>query len=237
MRDEISWSSLDEYWDKMRRIMDEVVRVLKPGRVVAIDISDYIVEGERLDLVWGWHKLLKEVGLKYRDYIVWEKVGELTTVGAGKMASNFIKYRLPSYWSPDRVTEIILIFTKGKYVIPRYNATITEMSKLNLDEMKPYLKNIWRIPPRQDPQHPATFPLELPYRLIQFYSYVGEAVLDPFAGTGTTGKAAKLLNRSTILCEINSEYVKRIKREIGWGEVCLTGEFTYEYVFEEVSEE
>jgi len=234
MRDEISWKSLDEYWNKMERIMREVFRVVKPGRVVAINMSDYIIDGERLDLIFGWHSLLKKVGFKYRDIIIWKKTGELATISAGKMASNFIKHKLPMYWDPDRVMEAILIFTKGKRVIPKYNDCITEMSRVDVSKVKDFLKNVWEFAPRQDKEHPAVYPLELPYRLIQFYSYVGETVLDPFAGTGTTGKAAKMLNRSAILCEIEDRYVQRIKREIGFGEVCLTGDFEYEYRFEEV---
>lgn len=182
MRDEISWKSLDEYWDKMERIMREVFRVVKPGRVVAINMSDYIIDGERLDLIFGWHSLLKKVGFKYRDIIIWRKTGELATISAGKMASNFIKHKLPMYWDPDRVMEAILIFTKGKRVIPKYNEYITEMSRVDVSKVKDFLKNVWEFAPRQDKEHPAVFPLELPYRLIQFYSYVGETVLDPFAG-------------------------------------------------------
>jgi len=234
MRDEIDYDSLDDYWCKMRGIMEEVVRVMKPGRMVAVNMSDYIVDGERIDLNWGWHKLLKEVGLTYRDTIIWKKLGELVTISAGKMASNFIKYRLPMYYSPDRVMEVILIFSKGKPVIPRYNPVVTEMSRVDIDEVKPFLKNVWEFAPRQDRGHPAVFPLTLPYRVIQLYSYAGETVLDPFLGTGTTMKAAKLLNRSAIGCEVVPEYVKRIKREVGWNEVCLTGEFEYIYEYEEV---
>ena len=233
MRDEMSWSSFSEYYEKMKRIMKEVVRVLKPGRYVCINISDYIKDGERYDLMWQWHKLLKDLGLRYIDWIVWEKTGELATISAGKMASNFVKYRLPMYYYPDRVMELIIIFSKGKPTIPRYNLKITEMSKVDLDKVRPFLKNVWHIAPRQDTEHPAVFPLELPYRLIQFYSYVGETVLDMFAGTGTTGKAAKMLNRSAVLCEMEERYVQRIKREIGWGEASL-GEFVYEYRLEEV---
>lgn len=234
MRGEISWSSLDEYFDKMSRIMEEVVRVVKPGRIIGVNMSDYIIDGERLDLNWQWHKLLKELRLTYRDTIIWRKTGELAAISAGKMASNFIKYRLPMYYSPDRVMEVILIFSKGKPVIPKYNVTITEMSKVNLDEVRKYLHNVWEIPTRQDKQHPAVFPEKLAELMIKFYSYVGETVLDPFAGTGTVGRVAKRLNRSAILCEINPEYVKRIKKEIGFGEVSLTDDFEYEYVFEEV---
>jgi DNA modification methylase len=234
MRGEMEWNSYEEYISKMERVMAEVYRVLKPGRYVCINMSDYILDGKRYDLNWEWHRILKSVGFRYRDTIIWKKKGELATIGAGKMASNFIKYKLPMYYNPDRVMEVILVFSKGEPMIPRYNSYITEMSIVDISKVKDYLKNVWEIAPRQDKEHPAVFPIELPYYLIQFYSYVGETVLDMFGGTGTTGKAAKMLNRSAILCEIEDKYVNRIKRELGWGEVSLTGEFEYEYVYEVV---
>jgi len=233
MRGEMIWGSYEEYLRKMERIMTEVYRVLKPGRYVCINMSDYILDGERYDLNWEWHRILKDVGFRYRDWLIWKKKGELATIGAGKMASNFIKFKLPMYYNPDRVMEVILVFSKGEPVIPKYNEYITEMSRVDISKVKDFLKNVWEFAPRQDKDHPAVYPLELPYRLIQFYSYVGETVLDMFAGTGTTGKAAKMLNRSAILCEIEGKYIDRIKREIGWGEMSL-GEFQYEYRLEEV---
>ena len=229
MRDEIQWDSFDEYYNKMKRIMKEVVRVVRPGRIVCINVSDYIKDGVRYDLMWHWHKLLKEVGLKYRDWIIWKKTGELATVSAGKMVGTFLKHKLPMYYSPDRVMELILVFSKGKPVIPRYNLRITSMSKVDVEEARPFIKNVWEFAPRQDPEHPSVFPIELPYRIIQFYSYAGEVVLDPFSGVGTTGVAAKMLKRSAILCEIEEKYVNRIKKELRWGEKSLTDDVDYRY--------
>jgi len=234
MRGELDYESYIDYLDEMKSVLNQLYRVLAPGRIIAINMTDYILDGERYDLCWQWHKMMREVGFRYRDTIIWEKEGELATIGAGKMASNFVKHKLPMYYNPNRNHEVILIFSKGSVRIPRYNDKVTEMSRVDVRKVRDYLGSVWRIPPRQDKQHPAVYPLELPYRLIQFYSYAGEIVLDPFAGTGTTGKAAKMLNRSAILCEINSKYINRIKSEIGWGEVSITNDIEYEYKFEVV---
>ena len=229
MRDEISWNSLEEYFEKMRAIFEEVYRVVKKGRVVAVNVNDYIYNGERLDLIFQWHCLLKEVGFKYRDIIIWRKTGKLTTVGAGKMASNFIKYRLPMYWDPNREMEAILIFTKGNKEIPKYSGKIKELSKVDLNEVRDYLENVWDIAPRQDKVHKAVFPYKIPELVIKFYSYVGEIVLDPFVGTGTTMVVAKKLLRSCIGCEINPKYWDYIKSNVGWGERSVTDDVVYEY--------
>jgi len=229
MRGEMEYESFEGYMVKMWNIFEQVYRVMKVGRVVAVNMSDYIEDGERIDLNWHWHALLKRVGFKYRDTIIWEKEGELATIGAGKMASNFLKFKLPMYYSPDRIMEVIMIFIKGNKVrIPRYNQDITAMSKVDVSKCKDWLKNVWRFAPRQDKEHKAVFPYELPRRLITLYSYYGETVLDPFLGSGTTMVVAKELGRSCIGCEINNKYVKLIKRNVRWGESGL-GNVRYKY--------
>lgn len=232
MRGEMAWNSLDEYFDKMRGIFEEVVRVVDVGRMVVVNMSDYIVDGERLDLNWMWHGLLKDVGLKWMDTIIWEKTAELTCSGAGKMAGNFIKHKLPMYYSPDRNYEVVMVFCKGKKKrIPRYSRIITEMSKVEVERFRDFLKGVWHIHTRADENHPAVFPEKLPEMVIRFYSYYGETVLDPFLGTGTTMVAAKKLGRSCVGCEIEQKYISIIKRNVGWNEMSLGN---VEYSYEEV---
>jgi len=234
MRGEMEYESYEVYLEKMRRIVDELYRVLDIGRIIAINMSDYILDGKRYDLPFEWHNMLKEAGFTYRDTIIWEKPGELATIGAGKMASNLLKHKLPMYFSPNRVHEYIHVFSKGDVRIQKYNQKVMEMSRVDVSPKSDFIRSVWHIAPRQDKEHPAVFPLELPLRIIKLYSYAGETVLDPFGGTGTTGKAAKMLNRSAILCEIEDKYVARIKREIGWGEMSVTSDIEYEYVYEVV---
>ena len=234
MRGEMEWSSFDEYYDKMKRIMEEVVRVVKYGRLVVVNMSDYIEDRERYDLMWQWHKLLKEVGLKYRDWIIWEKPNELICSGAGHMVGNFLKYKLPMYYSPDRVFELLMVFSKGKVRIPEVTGRIKRLSVVDVNKVREYVRNVWHIPSRQDKDHPAVFPYKLAELVIMFYSFAGETVLDPFLGTGTTMAVAKQLNRSAIGCEINSKYIDIIKRNVGWNEMSLTSDFSYEYILEVV---
>ncbi|WP_265334962.1 DNA methyltransferase [Sneathiella sp. HT1-7] len=90
---------------------------------------------------------------------------------------------------------------------------IKEKSKLTKEEWREYTKTVWAIANKAHKGHPAAFPIEIPHRLTKLFSFYGETVLDPFAGAGTTAKAAIPLGRSTICIEQNPEYVKIIERE------------------------
>jgi DNA modification methylase len=87
-----------------------------------------------------------------------------------------------------------------------------EASRLTKEEWREYTKTVWTIANTTDPEHPAVFPIEIPRRLIKMYSFVGEAVLDPFAGIGTTADAALQLDRRAIAVEQNRYYTARIRR-------------------------
>jgi DNA modification methylase len=86
-----------------------------------------------------------------------------------------------------------------------------EKSKLTKEEWRDYTKTVWQIANTSDPQHPAVFPAEIPRRLIKLFSFHGETVLDPFAGTGTTALVAASLGRRSICVEQNSDYIKIIR--------------------------
>lgn len=87
-----------------------------------------------------------------------------------------------------------------------------EASRLTKEEWREYTKTVWAIANTADPDHPAVFPIEIPMRLIKMYSFVGDTVLDPFAGTGTTAEAALELKRKSIAIEQNKGYTARIRR-------------------------
>jgi DNA modification methylase len=89
-----------------------------------------------------------------------------------------------------------------------------EASKLTKDEWREYTKTVWHIGNVSDPKHPAVFPDEIPRRLIKLFSFVGETVLDPFAGVGTTAKTAVSLNRKAVSVELNPEYAALISQRV-----------------------
>jgi DNA modification methylase len=97
----------------------------------------------------------------------------------------------------------------------RIRDRIKEKSRLTKDEWREYTKTVWQIANVTNPDHPAVFPLEIPSRLIKLFSFIGETVLDPFAGVGTTAKAALALGRKAICIEQNEHYVSRIHNDLG----------------------
>lgn len=92
--------------------------------------------------------------------------------------------------------------------------SIKERSRLTKEEWREYTKTVWQIANVTDKVHPAVFPEEIPHRLIKMFSFVGETVLDPFAGSGTTARVAAGLERSAICVEQNPDYADRIRREL-----------------------
>ena len=89
-----------------------------------------------------------------------------------------------------------------------------ELSRLTKEEWREYTKTVWQIPNVSDVDHPAVFPSAIPERLIKMFSFVGEAVLDPFAGIGTTGLVASQLGRQAILVDQNADYSARARADL-----------------------
>ena len=90
---------------------------------------------------------------------------------------------------------------------------IKEKSKLSKEEWREYTKTVWTIANTSRDDHPAVFPEEIPLRLAKLFSFYGETVLDPFAGTGTTARAVIPLGRRAICVDQNPDYVRTIKKE------------------------
>jgi DNA modification methylase len=94
------------------------------------------------------------------------------------------------------------------------NSVDKEASKLSKEEWREFTKTVWHIANVTHAKHPAVFPPEIPHRLIKLFSFVGETVLDPFAGVGTTAKAALALDRRAISVEQNRDYAELIRTEL-----------------------
>jgi len=147
------------------------------------------------------------------------------------------------YFYPDNLLESILIFQKGEFDYKSIPKEIREKSKIDIKELeknsKDWYKTLWEMTnvlPNSDLEKGiAAFPEELPRRLIILYSYIGETVLDPFVGSGTTMKAARSLNRNSIGIEINKKLVPIIKKKLGFdGQKDLLGSNdTLEIIFRE----
>jgi DNA modification methylase len=98
---------------------------------------------------------------------------------------------------------------------PDLDPAAKEKSRVTKDEWREYTKTVWNIANTTHRQHPAVFPIEIPHRLAKLFSFYGETVLDPFAGTGTTARAVIPLGRRAICVDQNAGYVRTIKKECG----------------------
>jgi len=214
------YTTYEEYLWKMRRVIQEAHRVLNEGRIFAINVSPILIRrpnrnasSQRLALPFDLHHIFIEEGYDFLDDIIWIKPeGAGWATGRGR---RFAADRNPMQYKPVPVTEYILVYRKHTHQlidwnIRSYSPEIREASKIGEDYER---TNVWYIQPSYDTRHPAIFPLELAEKVIRYYSFVNDVVLDPFAGIGTTGKAAALLKRRFVLIEKEREYVDIIREE------------------------
>jgi DNA modification methylase len=148
---------------------------------------------------------MQNLGFKYQERIIWKKPESYIKIS--RRSGVLIQHPYPLYYYPDNVYEDIVVFKKPGKFIPRNK----EESKIDLNKFqreKWYL-SVWEItnvlPQDKYSKYSAPFPEELARRIITLYSYVGDTVLDPFAGTGTTLKVANELKRNAIGYEIDLE--------------------------------
>ena len=161
--------------------------------------------------------------------IYWQK----TTSREGAVL--FGSYPYPANFMISNAIEPIFVFRKvGKR---RVSPEIKEKSKISLAEFRSFRDAIWPINGAAADKHTAAFPLEIPRRLIMMYSFVGDTILDPFLGSGTTTKAALELDRNSVGIEINPDFFSLMRGKIGFKETKLAGnKATFEFLDTETRE-
>ncbi len=214
--------SYEDYLDKMRRVIRQVHRVLNEGRFFVINVSPVLIrrpnrqgQSRRLAVPFDLHRIFVEEGYDFVDDIIWVKPeGAGWALGRGR---RFAADRTPLQYKPVTVTEYILVYRRRTDKLIDWNIRTypdqeaVRQSKIIGDYDR---TNVWYIQPAYHPVHPAVFPLELAEKVIRYYSFKGDVVLDPFAGVGTTGKAAWKLERRFVLIEKEPAYVDVIREEI-----------------------
>ncbi len=207
--------SLHEYLEDLFRVWRECFRVLKPGSRLCINIGDQFMRS----IIYGRYKIAplhaefivqcEKIGFDYMGSIIWQKKTTMNTTGGASVMGS---YPFPPNGMIEIDYEFILIFKKpGQKTATR---DIKEKSKITKEEWKEYFSGHWVFRGERQDEHVAMFPLELPSRLIKMFSFVGDIVLDPFLGSGTTAKAAIQLGRNTIGYEINKDFLNIIKNKL-----------------------
>jgi len=204
-----------EFLGWLETCFTQCYRVLKPGRFCAVVVNTTLVDGEMIPLPFHLVGRLERVGFVFHQDIMWYRWR-----GWDRRAGTVIQHPYPGYYRPNRVVEYVLVFRKpgGKRLFVGRSPAQREASRIPIDGLftREIALNLWHmasVQPRSRP-HPCPFPEELAYRLITLYSYRGERVLDPFLGSGTTAKVARLTGRDYYGYEINPVFLRAARRRL-----------------------
>lgn len=222
------FASYDQFLQMMKACAQEMYRVLAEGRIAALVVDDVLIDGVRYPVVADITRIFIRTGFRYRDRIVWVKPEGYIRIS--RRSGVLLQHPYPMYYYPDNLQESILLFQKGSFDYRSISRECKEASRIDVNKYqneKWYL-NVWQITnvlPTSNRLEKgiAAFPEEIPYRLITLFTYRGETVLDPFAGSGTTLKVALQLGRNAIGYEIDRELLPVIKAKLGLDKQGLFG--------------
>ncbi|WP_281192380.1 DNA-methyltransferase [Helicobacter suis] len=209
-----SYKNYKEYLKQMQESLAQAYRILEEGRFIIINVSPVIVkragrefESIRYPIHFDFHSILVQSGFYFIDEIIWIK----PEVCVPNRIAGYLQTKRPLSYKPNCITESLLVYRKNTPFLldrnmKRYNKRLKNDGAVDST-------NCWFITPKSDKDHPAVFPEELVARVLKYYSFEGDVVCDPFAGSGTLARVAQRMKRIALLCEQNEEFVKRLKRE------------------------
>jgi len=197
--------TLDEYRTLLRSVFQETYRVLVNGGRACVNVANL---GRKPYIALHSYIIhdMYELGFQMRGEIIWDKgssASPSTAWGSWRSASN------PTLRD---VHEYILVFSKGTFKRVKGEKKNT----VGKEEFLEWTKSVWRFPAERAKSvgHPAPFPIELPRRLIELYTFEGDVVLDPFCGSGSTCIAAKLSGRVYVGYDVKKQYVELAEKRI-----------------------
>jgi len=217
-RDYSIYPSYKAYLAFLSSVFKEVHRITKDGRFFLLNTSPVIVprvsrahSSKRYPIPFDIHHYLMEMGWEFIDDIIWEK----PEASVKNRVGGFQQHRKPLGYKPNPVTEYVMVYRKSTdklldWNMHQYNDDIVNASKVD-DGFE--TSNIWKIDPCFNKIHSAIFPFELCKRVIQYYSFKGDLVFDPFGGSGTVGKTANALDRLFFLTEQEPKYFEYMQKQ------------------------
>jgi len=209
--------SYESYINNLNLVWKECYRVLENGCRLCVNIGDQFARS----VYYGRYKVIpirteiikfcESIGFDYMGAIIWQKKTTTNTTGGASLMGSY-PYPRNGILSIDY--EFILLFKKlGKSRVP--DKLLKQQSSMTVEEWKNYFQGHWNFGGVRQNSHIAMFPEELPHRLIKMFSFVGDTILDPFLGSGTTSLVAKKLNRNSVGFEINNEFQPLIENRLG----------------------
>ena len=201
-------SSYLEYLDLLHDVFADCVRTLEPGGRIAVNVANLGRKPYRSLAADVIHILQDRLGLLLRGEIVWQK-------GAGASGScAWGSFRNPSNPVLRDVTERVIIASKGRFqralsADQRRDRDLPHEPTISTEDFMALTLDVWHTPSESARRvgHPAPFPIELPAKLIELYTYADDLVLDPFMGSGSTLVAAARLGRRYVGYDLDPGYV------------------------------
>ena len=217
--------SYESYINNLSLVWKECYRVLDNGCRLCVNIGDQFARS----VYYGRYKVIpirteiikfcESIGFDYMGAIIWQKRTTTNTTGGASIMGSF---PFPRNGIVSIDYEFVLLFKKlGSPKRP--DKKIKELSRMTKEEWREYFSGHWNFGGVKQDGHIAMFPEELPKRLIKMFSFVGDKVLDPFLGSGTTSLAAKNLGRSSVGYEISHEFLPYIKQKLQVSQLGLFG--------------
>ena len=195
--------SLSDYLSLLHDVFAECYRVLAPGGRMVVNVAN-LGRKPYIPLSTHVNMIMHELGFLHRGEVIWDKsasAGSSCAWGSFQSASNPCLRDIHEY---------LLMYSKGDYKLPRTKQERADgrIDTIAKEDFIQQTKSIWSFPTESAKRvnHPAPFPVELPQRCIEMFSFVGDVILDPFLGSGTTAVAAKMSGRNYIGCDLSAEY-------------------------------
>ncbi|MCX8105634.1 MAG: DNA methyltransferase [Ignavibacterium album] len=215
-RDYSIFPSYKAYLEFLAEVFKEVHRITKEGRFLIVNTSPIIIprisrahSSKRYPIPFDIHPYLIEMGWEFIDDIVWMK----PEASVKNRIGGFQQHRKPLAYKPNSVTEYLMVYRKSTEKLLDWNIRQYDWKTVQESKVPEGFEttNVWKIDPCFDKVHSAVFPVELCKRVIQYYSYKGDLIFDPFAGSGTVGKTAKAIGRYFFLTEKDKTYFDYMK--------------------------
>lgn len=230
-RDYSIYSSYTEYLEFLEKTFSLLSAKTKEGRFFVLNTSPVITPrvsrqhaSTRHPIPFDLHGIVTRLGWEFIDDIIWMK----PETSVKNRIGGFMQHRKPLAYKPNSVTEYLFVYRKKSDNLIDWNIKqyANEATHDSLVKDGYETSNVWQIAPKHSKKHSAIFPESLCNKVIQYYSFVGDLVFDPFGGSGTLGRCAIKMGRNFFMTEKDSTYFKEMKNSLCSDMFC-TSEYSF----------